>query len=157
MLLIIPVLFLSCKKEDTNKCTYTSPTTIAPASEITYLQNWLTSQGITATQDNSGLFYKINEPGAGNVADVCNTVQVNYSGMFLNGGTFDSGSTTFLLGQLVAGWQLGLPKIKQGGSITLYLPPTLGYGDRDIRDENNSIRIPANSYLIFNIQLIQVN
>ncbi len=158
LLLIIPVLFSACKKEETNKCTYTTPVIVAPASEVTFLQNWLTSEGIQAIQDNSGLFYVINSPGAGATPEVCKTIDVSYTGKFLNGGIFEtSAGTTLLLGQLVDGWQIGLQKIKSGGSITLYIPPTLGYGDRDIKDQNGSIRIPANSYLIFNIQVTRVN
>lgn len=159
MLLLIPVLFMACKKEDTGKCTYTSPTSVAPANEIDSLRTWLAANSLEATQHSSGLFYKINSPGEGANPDVCTTVLVKYSGTFFNGGIFDSNTygTTFLLGQLVNGWQIGLPLIKSGGSITLYVPPTLGYGSTAVRDQNGSVRIPANSYLIFNIQLLQVN
>ncbi|MEO5967951.1 MAG: FKBP-type peptidyl-prolyl cis-trans isomerase [Ferruginibacter sp.] len=158
LLLIIPVFFSACKKEETNKCTYTTPVSVAPASEVTFLQNWLASEGIQAIQDNSGLFYVINSPGAGASPEVCKTIDASYTGKFLNGGIFEtSPGSTFLLGQLVDGWQIGLPKIKSGGSITLYIPPTLGYGNREIRDQNGSVRIPANSYLIFTIQVTQVN
>ena len=159
LFLLTSIIFFSCKKDDTEKCPYTNPVIIAPASEVDSLQNWLTSQGISAVRDNSGLFYKIDSSGAGASPQVCKTFVATYSGTFLDGGVFDSNSsgTTFLLGQLVAGWQIGLPKIKSGGGITLYVPPSLGYGDRAQLDQNGSVRIPANSYLIFYIHLIAVN
>lgn len=159
LFLLIPVLFIACKKDETQKCTYTSPNVVAPPGEIDSLQRWLAANSIDAVQHSSGIFYKITEDGSGATPDVCNTIFVKYSGTFLSGGLFDANiyGTTFLLGQLVTGWQIGLPLIKAGGSITLYVPPSLAYGNRDIRDENNSIRIPANSYLIFKIQLVQVN
>jgi FKBP-type peptidyl-prolyl cis-trans isomerase FkpA len=46
------------------------------------------------------------------------------------------------------GWKLGLPLIKAGGKIKLYLPPSLGYGN------SVSGNIPANSILVFEITLV---
>jgi len=71
----------------------------------------------------------------------------------IDGTTFDqtgSSAVTFQLGQLISGWQLGLPLIKPGGKIKLYLPPTLGYGSRTVGS------IPANSILIFEISLVAI-
>jgi FKBP-type peptidyl-prolyl cis-trans isomerase len=48
------------------------------------------------------------------------------------------------------GWQYGLPLIKPGGKILLYLPPSLGYGSSPVGT------IPANSVLIFEVQLVSV-
>jgi FKBP-type peptidyl-prolyl cis-trans isomerase FkpA len=55
------------------------------------------------------------------------------------------------LGQLIVGWQKGLPLISSGGKITLYIPPSLGYGSAAAGS------IPANSILIFDIELISVS
>ena len=49
------------------------------------------------------------------------------------------------------GWQAAIPLIAPGGSITLYLPSSLAYG---ARAQNGT---PANSILIFKIDLIRVN
>ena len=56
--------------------------------------------------------------------------------------------TTFALGGLILGWQKGIPLIQKGGSINLYIPPSLGYG------ANATGSIPANSILVFTIQLV---
>jgi FKBP-type peptidyl-prolyl cis-trans isomerase FkpA len=64
---------------------------------------------------------------------------------------FDGTSSTparFTLNQLISGWQLGVPLIKKGGRLILYLPPSLAYGSRA------SGPIPANSVLIFEITLV---
>ena len=75
--------------------------------------------------------------------------------MFTNGNIFDqteANPATFLLGNLILGWKLGLPLIKPGGSIILYLPPSLAYGDNP--DPRSGI--PPNSVLIFEIKLVSV-
>lgn len=152
---ILPVIFLiaGCSKPDPNECQYTESSVTAPASEVQTLQAYLTANNITAIQHSSGLFYQISNPGAGATASVCSNVTVKYSGYLLSNGTkFDENLTgvTFPLGSLIIGWQKGIPLIKPGGSITLYLPPSLAYG-------NNAIgTIPANSYLMFVIQLDSV-
>jgi FKBP-type peptidyl-prolyl cis-trans isomerase FkpA len=48
---------------------------------------------------------------------------------------------------LILGWQYGIPLVKAGGRIMLYLPPSLGYGSQ------STGTIPANSVLIFDITL----
>jgi FKBP-type peptidyl-prolyl cis-trans isomerase len=83
---------------------------------------------------------------------------VKYTGTLTTGFKFDENLTGFseLLGRLVIGWQKGLPLIKAGGSMSLYIPPTLGYGSQDIKNSSGAVIIPANSILIFTIQLVAV-
>ncbi|MBK8146208.1 MAG: FKBP-type peptidyl-prolyl cis-trans isomerase [Bacteroidetes bacterium] len=67
----------------------------------------------------------------------------------LNGTVFDqSNSAVFTLSNLIVGWQQALPLIGIGGSIKIYLPPSLAYGNKA------SGSIPANSNLIFEIDLL---
>ncbi|MFT3678965.1 MAG: FKBP-type peptidyl-prolyl cis-trans isomerase [Ferruginibacter sp.] len=149
----IAVLFVSCgKTPEQYKCTFTAPTTVAPTAEVTALQNYINSKGLAGvvTSNAAGFYYKIDAEGTGGRPDVCSNVTITYSGKLTDDTEFDSGSTTFLLGQLIKGWQLGLPLIKKGGKITLYLPPSLGYGS------SGSGPIPPNAILIFTIELLDV-
>ncbi len=151
LVLLVFVIPFACKK---NKQGYTCPevTITAPASEIATLQNYIYSSGITATQDPRGFFYNISTAGWGDKPDACSVVTVDYVGKLTNGNTFDSNTNTPLsLDYLIAGWREGLPLISAGGKITLYLPPSLGYGSSDYGD------IPGNSILIFVIDLKNVN
>ena len=78
---------------------------------------------------------------------------VKYKGYLTNGTCFDSTKTslpTFTLGQLIVGWQKGIPLIKAGGAIRLFIPPSMGYGSNTVGP------IPANSNLIFEIKLVDV-
>ena len=142
------IVIASCKKDSNSNC---SPVTIAaPSSEVDTLRAYLTANSITATEDSRGFFYTINSAGT-TKPTVCNTITFNYVGKLTNGTQFDSANNIiYPLYNLIVGWQEGIPLIGTGGSITLYLPPSLGYGNVDYGD------IPANSILIFNIDLTAV-
>ena len=159
VLLAFPLVFSSCSKSD--KCGFTDSSAAATVAEITYIQNYLAANSIVATQHSSGIFYTINDPGTRNTASVCSSVAVNYTASFMsNGSVFDSNNAaagaSFVLGQLIVGWQKGLPLIKSGGTVTLYIPPSLGYGSVDRTDQYGAVVIPANSYLKFSIHLLDV-
>jgi FKBP-type peptidyl-prolyl cis-trans isomerase FkpA len=159
-IIALPIVIASCLKssDNNNTCGLVLSTNVAPASQIADVQNFLTASNITATQHPSGLFYKINQPGSGTVAGACSTVTVKYKGTLTNGTGFDSSyvlapnGIPFTLGGLIAGWQIGIPLIKKGGSINLYIPPSLGYGSSASSDG----KIPANSILVFYIDLVDV-
>lgn len=148
------LMLSSCTKTtSTRGCPYTNSTVTAPASEIAILQAWITANHPASIQDPSGFFYEITNRGTGSTANVCTSIYIKYSGYLLPSNfKFDENltGTTFALGTLIIAWQKGLPLINAGGSINLYVPPTLGYGS--VQAGN----IPPNSYLIFNIQLINV-
>ncbi len=154
------ILFLTACKKDTSKCEFTESAVTATSSERTYLENYLATNSITAIQHSSGVFYTVNSTGTGGRANVCSVIRVKYSGYLFNGTLFDyytaSSGISFVLGQLIVGWQKGLPAVAAGGTITLYIPPSLGYGAVDKRDASGNIIIPANSYLKFVIELLDV-
>lgn len=148
LLLILAAGFAGCKKSSESCETVT---VTAPAEEVNRVQDYLYTRGIEAIKDNRGFFYRISKPGTGSRPTICSTVTVNYSGSLTSGSEFDAASNiSFGLGQLITGWQEGIPLISKGGSITLYLPPSLAYGSQ------TNGNIPANSILIFNIDLVDV-
>lgn len=124
----------------------------APQAEIVALKQFIDTSRIAATADDRGFYYTIQSPGTGSKPTICSNVTVNYTGKLTNGSTFDSGNgVTFGLNQLILGWQEGIPLVAPGGSITLYLPPSLAYG------QQAQSGIPANSILIFTIDLVRIN
>ena len=153
---LIALLFLgSCLKKGDNKCGYTDSNIVAPQAEQDALLDSLTNHGIQAAELHpSGFYYTITDPGSGAfVSNLCTAIAITYKGGFFNGKSFDSSlvqPVVFQLGQLITGWQKGIPLIKKGGKITLYIPPSLGYGSEDRNG------IPANSYLIFDITLVDL-
>jgi FKBP-type peptidyl-prolyl cis-trans isomerase FkpA len=155
------VIFTSCLKKDT-KCGYSDSTVVAPDSEQKALQDSLTAHGITASLHPAGFYYKINSQGSGNsVANLCTTLSVEYWGGFFNGAGFDSSATgspvDLELGRVIAGWQKGVPLVNSGGDITLYIPPSLGYGPNPLTNQNTGqVVIPRNSYLVFKIHVTNI-
>jgi FKBP-type peptidyl-prolyl cis-trans isomerase FkpA len=152
--------FAGCKKSDSIQCAFTPPATIATSAEISYLQNYFTTNNIQAIQHPSGVFYTITNQGTGASPTVCSNITVKYTGSLLGGAVFDSNTSVtgakFALGSLIKGWQWVLPILKTGGTITLYIPPSLGYGSNPVRDNSGNIVIPGNSYLKFDIELLDV-
>ena len=149
-----------CMKDpEPQSCEYDPCAYKAPAAEVTALKDWLSANSIVATEHCSGLFYRIENAGTGATPKACSDVQANYKGTFKDGTSFDQSDRPieFNLGGVITGWTNGVPLIKEGGRIVLYIPPSLGYGAQDRRDAQGVVRIPGNSTLIFEVDLIKVN
>jgi FKBP-type peptidyl-prolyl cis-trans isomerase FkpA len=145
--IILGTVFSGCNKWEEG-CTYEECAVKAPADQEQAVQDYLNSQGITnAVKHCSGLYYVIDEPGTGGTPEGCSAVDVTYTGSLTNGTVFDSGPTQLSLGSVIRGWRNGLPLIKEGGKIRLFIPPALGYGDQP------NGPIPEKSILIFSIEL----
>lgn len=117
--------------------------------------DYLAANNIEATRHESGLYYVITKEGTGDQPNNYSTVEVFYKGFLINGNIFDqttssTGPYAGFLQDLIVGWQVGVPLLKEGGSGTFYIPSAMGYGP----DGANSI--PGNSVLIFDIDLITV-
>ena len=153
--------FLGCKKDE--ECKSTTPTATASATETAYLQNYLSANGLTATEKN-GMFYSITTQGSGTSPNQCSSINLTYSGNLItgttDGGTFDAtaaGQTnTFTLSGLIAGWRIIFPLVKAGGNVILYIPPSLAYGAQSQPARPGFVGLPANSYLKFTVSLIGV-
>ena len=148
MLLLTVVMFvISCKKDD--PCV--PPASKAPESETNALRTMLDNQNITFTEDSRGFFFHVTQSVDGEKPDLCSTVSVNYVLKLMNGNVIEANNDiSFRLTGLITGWQMGIPLIGKGSTIILYLPPSLAYGNQA------SGSIPANSNLIFEIELLDV-
>lgn len=107
-------------------------------------------------QTDTGLKYVIVEPGSGVSPKATDSVTVHYVGTLTNGQQFDSSidrgyPIDFPLSGVIPGWTEGLQYMKPGGIAVFYIPSNLAYGARELPG------IPANSDLIFWVQLLEVN
>jgi FKBP-type peptidyl-prolyl cis-trans isomerase FkpA len=154
----ILMLATGCKKNDAT-CTATDSPAVATATEIAYLQAYCNGAYPTAVAHSSGIYYQITNPGTGAKANICSTVTVNYEGYVISSGSkfdFSTSPVSFALSRLILGWQKGIPLVKSGGSIRLFIPPSLGYGSSPVTNASGAVIIPANSYLRFEIGVVNV-
>ena len=141
--LIVGFAFSSCAKKKAEKQ--------ADADE-TIIQNYIAANGLIATATGTGLYYVINEAGAGQSCTANSDVKVAYKGYLPNGNVFDESADgiSFNLQGVIRGWTEGIPFFKEGGNGILLIPSALGYGTNAVGS------IPANSVLIFEVELIEV-
>jgi FKBP-type peptidyl-prolyl cis-trans isomerase len=55
---------------------------------------------------------------------------------------------------LIAGWTQGVLMMKEGERALLHVPAKLGYGDRPMGQPGGAFYIPANSNLLFDIEIL---
>jgi len=99
--------------------------------------------------------------GTGPAAAVGSRVTVGYSGWLYDtsrpdgkGERFDSSPSfgfTVGAGQVIAGWDQGVPGMRVGGQRRLIVPPDLAYGSR-----SPGSSIPPNATLVFDITLVSI-
>lgn len=117
------------------------------------IQAFLVRNNLTASRDDSGVYYIINAAGAGKEINIGSTVYPLYTGRLLTGTQFETSADTTVslsLRSVIPGWQVGLPKIKEGGKIRLFIPSGLAYG----LTGKDSIKM--NSVLDFDIEVRKV-
>jgi FKBP-type peptidyl-prolyl cis-trans isomerase FkpA len=109
--------------------------------------------------DTTGVYYiiKTGEEGSGNdLFTSSTTITVGFTGQILTTGYVFAQTSNFhpsyTLGSVIKGWQLGVPQIKKGGKVRLLVPSRYAYGPY----AQDSIHLPANSVLDFNIQLYNI-
>lgn len=119
--------------------------------------------GTTIVTTESGLRYADIVVGSGATAQSGSRVSVNYTGWVASSGKgFDTTSGlqpyTFTLTQSGSnsGFVEGVIGMKAGGKRRLFVPAALAYGSTTVHDENGNVLIPANSDLVFDVELVQV-
>jgi FKBP-type peptidyl-prolyl cis-trans isomerase FklB len=102
----------------------------------------------------SGLQYEVLTEGTGSKPLATNKVTCHYHGTLIDGTVFDSSvrrgqPATFPLNAVIKGWTEGLQLMPTGSKWRFFIPPNLGYGDRQV-----SAQIGPNSTLIFEVELL---
>lgn len=102
----------------------------------------------------SGLQYEVIQMGEGPKPTLHNKVTCHYHGTLIDGTVFDSSvqrqqPASFPLSAVIKGWTEALQLMPTGSKWRLFIPPQLGYGDRQVGSH-----IGPNSTLIFEVELI---
>lgn len=106
---------------------------------------------------SSGLKYIIVQKGTGPYPESGKTVMVQYSGFLTNGKRFDSSVERgepymFTVGmhQVIPGWEEGILFLNKGSKARFIIPASLAFNNRKVG------QIPANSDLIFDVELLDI-
>jgi FKBP-type peptidyl-prolyl cis-trans isomerase len=96
-------------------------------------------------------------PGSGPEAKKGDTVKVHYTGTLLNGKQFDSSrgkdpfQVTIGQGQVIKGWDEGLPGMRVGMKRKLTIPWAMAYGEK-----GSGASIPPKAALRFDVELLEI-
>lgn len=109
----------------------------------------------------SGMQVQDLQIGVGQRPLLGQNVKVAYVGTFPDGHKFDGGVVDFTIGEsgIIKAWNWGIggnskegiDPMRVGGKRKIVVPPQLGYGDKPYST------IPANSTLIFELELLRIN
>jgi FKBP-type peptidyl-prolyl cis-trans isomerase FklB len=118
-----------------------------------FLEENKTKPGVVSLPD--GLQYLVLETGSGPKPGPRDKVTVHYEGKLIDGKIFDSSiqrgkPISFGVDAVIKGWTEALQLMSAGARWRLFIPADLAYGDRQVG------QIPANSVLIFDVQLISI-
>ncbi len=139
--------------------------------EASQIEEYVKTNKIKATADEEGLYVVVNKKGHGPKVEIGRDVAINYTGRLLDGKVFDTslepiaksnnifdehrkyGPLTYKVGEkpLIRGWEKGVINQPAGSKLTIIMPSALGYGPREVGI------IPANSPLVFDIEIVSVN
>ncbi len=129
---------------------------VAPTIENARFASSLGVDLDASTRNPSGLYYRDITVGTGALADTGSVAVVRYSGAFVDGRVFDSGTINdpdFVIGSgwAVPGFEEGIFGMRVGGKRQIIIPPELGYGSLPPSG------IPANAILVFTVELLSVS
>lgn len=131
----------------------------AQQKEDRFILEFLSKNDIQVTQiGETGIYYQQLTPGNGTHPQKGQQVKVHYTGKLINGKVFDSSVSrgepfvfTVGVGQVIEGWDYGIPNMTVGEKGVLYIPSYRGYGERGAGSS-----IPPDAILIFEVELIEV-
>jgi FKBP-type peptidyl-prolyl cis-trans isomerase len=105
-------------------------------------------------ETDSGLRYRVLKEGIGQSPIIGDTILLNYTSRLLSGKVYDYSeeNTEYLLGDaLPSGFDESIALLKEGGKGVFILPSALGFGPKGM-----GTVVPANSVLLFDIELIKI-
>lgn len=110
------------------------------------------------TKTDSGLSYIIHEEGTGKESATKKYIQLHYAGFKMDGTILDNTysrnqAAPYRVGNKgVLGWDELLPKLKEGGKATVFVPSALAYGAK-----GREPKVAPNEDLVFYLEVVKVN
>jgi peptidylprolyl isomerase len=111
----------------------------------------------------SGLRYLIQKPGTGPKPSRGSTATVNLKGSFISGRVFansdlSGGAENLPVGSggIIPGLDEAIMDMTRGERRTVIIPPELAYGEQGITNQAGTVIIPPNSFVVFEIELVEI-
>ena len=145
LLLFTLAAFASCRKDGFD------PVKQAEIDEAD-IKYYIGLNDVPAVKDSSsGIYYYIVEPGGGARPEEDSKISMAYKIELLDGTEINEGTRQDQpLAGLIPGLRIGIPKIREGGQIILFIPSGQAYGPQGYAN------IPPNQVLIYSLSLTAV-
>lgn len=159
-IVVVTLVYFGFKQKPIDTANTATGTQTESSSDAS--QNTTTNQQPSMDTQNDKVTITVIKEGTGAVAENGKTVSVNYTGSLENGTVFDSSvdpkfnhvepiEFTLGAGMVIKGWDQALLGMKVGEKAKIVIPASLAYGTM-----SPSPLIPANSTLIFEVELVGV-
>lgn len=151
----------STPQDDTNTPTDDSTIPSTPVAFSSKMKDENTFPKETRSEKIAALETEILSEGTGDsIVGLNSTITVNYRGWLASNGkgfddSFKGGSEdgiSFNVNGVISGWTLGTQGMKIGEVRRLFIPSDLGYGS-----QGAGASIPANSDLVFDVELLDIS
>ncbi len=127
--------------------------------EIVKIDQYIADNNMSADIDPEfGTRYAIHRAGNNITPEVDNLISTHYYGELLDGTPFDNSYDNnvpldfkFGGGNLIIGFELGVSKLHENDSATIFIPSIYGY-----KDQPQGELIPANSVLVFGLEILKI-
>ena len=154
---LVCVFLAGCVKTQSAVEAYKKQATADDKIVLQYIEAHNLKDSAKKVSDTCGVYYIIREPGTGSDIFTSSTqITVGDTGRLLSTGNVFTQTNNFhpsyVLSQVILGWQLGIPKIKRGGLVRLLVPSRYAYGP----EPQPGAGLPANAILDFDIRLYDI-
>lgn len=131
-----------------------APAAVPLSPEDAFLAKNRKLRGVVVTA--SGVQYRAIKPATGPHPTDTDVALVNYDGKLVTGAGFDKSTqpTPLPVAGVVPGFSEALKLMAKGETLRVWIPSRLAYGAREQRDDQGKVVIPANSILVFDIELV---
>lgn len=119
------------------------------------IDEYIAEYNLTALEDTTSgydLRYIMQWQGTGDSPTTDDIVYIDYNARLLNSSSLLADETGVYvdMSEVIDGWQILMPYLKEGGRITMFVPSVFAYGQQSSDD------VPANSIMVYVVSLHEV-